>query len=136
MFGEGPDQGSQKQSLVKIRIADLDIYNPRTPFDFRVSISLEYDWNGPPEHLAGMVEGGRDRQKDRMSYKHLGYQIDLTQVRHPGSVDKEHELEIEVSTPMLQAEMEKVRTGQPNQYEELIRGLLDNLRLLSRTVTS
>lgn len=136
ILGEGPDQGTQKQPIIKTRIADLEIYNPESPFDFRISISLEYNWNGPPEHLAQLIEGGNDRQKDRMSYKHLGYQIDLTQVRFPGTNDPEHELEIEVSTPMLQAEMQKVKDHQPNQYEELIKGLLDNLRLLNRTAAA
>lgn len=132
-LGEGPHQGTLKQAIIKTRIADLEIHNPGTPFDFRISISLEYNWNGRPEHLAHLIEGGNDRQKDRISYKHLAYQIDLTQVRHPGTNEKEHELEIEVSTPMLQAEMQKVKDSQPNQYEALIRGLLDNLRLLNRT---
>lgn len=69
--------------IIKARIADIEVYSPKTPFDWRVSVSVEMDYQGDSKQLVEPVrrDGKRaDRNKDRMSYKHQGYQIDLTQV--------------------------------------------------------
>lgn len=70
--------------IVKCRVADLDVCSPRTTVDWRVSVNLEMEYTGDVKNLH-MIEpgttGGRgDRNKDRMSYRHLAYQVDLTQV--------------------------------------------------------
>jgi mRNA capping enzyme, beta chain len=79
-----------KRRIIKSRIADFDVHCPSLAFDFRISISIESPWDGPEEVLvkvndAGAVGsgGGGDREKDRVSYRHLAYQIDLTQVSYP-----------------------------------------------------
>ena len=75
--------GKVLAKIVKVRIADLDIYSPRTAFDWRVSINLEMNFDGDMNDLVEpQARSGRraERNKDRMSYKHLAYQIDLTQV--------------------------------------------------------
>lgn len=75
--------GKVLAKIVKVRIADLDIYSPRTAFDWRVSINLEMNFDGDMSDLVEpQARNGRraERNKDRMSYKHLAYQIDLTQV--------------------------------------------------------
>ena len=73
--------------IIKIRLADFDIYNPRCLFDYRISVNLESPWSGPEaDHLlmVNEAEGRRgERQKDRMSYRHFACQIDLTQVSYP-----------------------------------------------------
>lgn len=75
--------GEVLAKIVKVRLADIDIYSPRTPFDWRVSVNVEMDFKGDMREL---IEPDKrpgksgDRNKDRMSYKHLAYQIDLTQV--------------------------------------------------------
>lgn len=72
--------------IIKSRLVDFDIFSPRTQFDFRISINVESPWNGSEDWLENVDEaGGRrgDRQKDRVSYRHLAYQIDLTQVTYP-----------------------------------------------------
>lgn len=75
--------------IVKCRIADLDVYSPRTNVDWRVSVNLEMNYDGDVRHLTPSDGGGArgrpgsDRNKDRMSYRHLAYQIDLTQVAIP-----------------------------------------------------
>jgi len=76
--------GQELANIVKARVADIDVYSPRTPFDWRVSVNVEMDFRGD---LRDLVEPDRregknkaDRNKDRMSYKHLAYQVDLTQV--------------------------------------------------------
>jgi len=74
--------GKELAKIVKARVADLDIYSPRTAFDWRVSVNLEMNYDGDMRDLVETTDGGKraDRNKDRMSYRHLAYQIDLTQV--------------------------------------------------------
>lgn len=74
--------GRELAKIIKMRVADIEIYSPRTLFDWRVSVSLEMNYDGDMRDLEETTEGGKkaDRNKDRMSYKHLAYQIDLTQV--------------------------------------------------------
>jgi hypothetical protein len=69
--------------IIKCRVADIDVYSPRTTVDWRVSVNLEMEYEGDHTTLpmADASRGGRgERNKDRMSYRHLAYQIDLTQV--------------------------------------------------------
>ena len=75
--------GKELAKIIKVRIADLDIYSPKTPFDWRISVNLEMAFEGDMRDLVETQEGSKrqpDRNKDRMTYKHLAYQIDLTQV--------------------------------------------------------
>ena len=67
-----------------------------------------------------------------MSYRHQAYQIDLTQVSYPGVGRKEHELEVEISTEQIRLEIAKLRNREPSGYEDLVRGFLDNVRILAR----
>ena len=46
--------------------------------------------------------------------------------------DKEHELEIEVSSQEVRKQGQLVLNAQPNGYEDLIKGFVDNVRLLAR----
>jgi hypothetical protein len=125
-----------KAQIIKSRIADLEIYNPGSDFDYRISISIESPWQGESQWLTEMTEGGRDRKKDRMSYRHLAYQIDLTQVSYPHMPDKlEHELEVEISTEQIRIQLENLLAGKPSRYEELVRGFIDNVRILCRQGT-
>lgn len=127
--------GQAKKTIIKTRIADLEIYNPQYEFDYRISISLETDWDGKTEWLIPLPES-RGRNKDRMSYRHMMYQVDLTQVTHDDDGRKEHELEIEISVEKIRQELAKLRHGEATQYEEMIRGLIDNVRLLSRRASA
>lgn len=71
--------------IIKARVADLDLHMPRCPFDCRISVNLEMDWDGTVEELereATVQETSPDRKKDRLSYTQSHYQIDLTQVTH------------------------------------------------------
>lgn len=75
--------GEVLAKIVKCRIADLDVYSPRTCVDWRISVNLEMSYEGDVNHLTVVDPGrgrGGERNKDRMSYRHLAYQIDLTQV--------------------------------------------------------
>lgn len=77
--------GETLAKIVKCRVADLDILSPRTCVDYRISVNLEMSYEGDVSQLpvVDSATGGgkaRDRNKDRMSYRHLAYQVDLTQV--------------------------------------------------------
>ncbi|KAJ5579851.1 uncharacterized protein N7459_005836 [Penicillium hispanicum] len=127
--------------IVKCRVADIDVCSPRTTVDWRVSVNLEMEYPGNVQNLPviDMTRGGRgERNKDRMSYRHLAYQIDLTQVARaepPTKNDFEHELEIEVSAAEIRRQGHLAMSGDPNnQYEELVKGFVDNIRVLARAV--
>ena len=75
--------GKELAKIIKVRVADLDVYSPRTSFDWRVSVNLEMRYNGDSRDLKEVMEGGKktpERNKDRVTYRHLAYQVDLTQV--------------------------------------------------------
>jgi hypothetical protein len=81
------DQKTNKviAKIVKARIADLSLHFPDQPLDCRISVNLEMDWDGSVEELEKMAAAASrppipPRMKDRLSYKHGCYQIDLTQV--------------------------------------------------------
>ncbi|KAI2084469.1 hypothetical protein LOZ36_004802 [Ophidiomyces ophidiicola] len=142
--------------IIKCRIADMDVHSPRTNLDWRISVNLEMNFDGDASELipiAGMGDapvpaaGGKrtgSRNKDRMSYRHLAYQIDLTQVATAElataspplpTTDFEHELEIEISSAEIRRQGDLALAGDPsNQYEELIKGFVDNVRVLARAV--
>ncbi len=83
--------GKVLAKIIKARVADIDIYSPRTLFDWRISVNVEMDYKGEMTDLVEpQTRDGKqaDRNKDRMSYKHLGYQIDLTQVT-PAEVNED-----------------------------------------------
>ncbi|KAI4277145.1 MAG: hypothetical protein L6R35_006164 [Caloplaca aegaea] len=132
--------GQVTAKIIKVRISDIEIYSPQTPFDWRVSISLEVNYDGDllnelRETSEGRRGPGPDRNKDRVSYKHAHYQIDLTQVKSAeGSsvMEKEHELEVEISSAAVREQGQLVLQRQPNKYEELIKGFVDNVRTLVR----
>ncbi|KIX07542.1 uncharacterized protein Z518_02195 [Rhinocladiella mackenziei CBS 650.93] len=127
--------GQVKAQIIKSRMADLEVYNPGSDFDFRISISIESPWDGEPHWLTEMTDGGRDRKKDRMSYRHMAYQIDLTQVSYPHALEKEHELEVEISTEQIRIELANLQAQRPSRYEDLVKGFLDNVRILCRKGT-
>jgi hypothetical protein len=143
--------------IIKARIVDLDIYNPQSNLDCRISINFEMKYDGDIEDIitSGVGERIPDRNKDRLSYTQSHYQIDLTQVTQTTSVnvslqstnsckailtgiqgvnrtEKEHELEIEVSTAAIRDQGQKAAAGEGEGYLALVGGFLDNYRVLSR----
>jgi hypothetical protein len=122
-------------SIIKVRIADLEIYNPTQDFDYRISISVESPWNGNNMDLIPLKEHDSERTKDRVSYRHMGYQIDLTQVSYPDGTKQQHELEVEISAEQLRLELANLSQQKPNRYEGLVKGFLDDVRILCRQGT-
>ncbi|PFH62661.1 hypothetical protein XA68_12532 [Ophiocordyceps unilateralis] len=131
--------GEVLNRIIKARVADLDLHMPSCPMDCRLSINLEMAWDGPAEELEQQGAGQADRNKDRLSYTQGHYQVDLTQVTQtatgPGNLqrtDKEHELEIELAAGIVIDQGTKAMEGAPQRYQELIEGLVDNVRVLAR----
>lgn len=88
--------GDVLAKIVKARVGDIDLHLPMCPLDCRVSVNLEMDWDGSVEELERAAaeradkERPPDRNKDRLSYNHSHYQIDLTQVTQVGKVSFIH----------------------------------------------
>ncbi|KAF8847036.1 mRNA triphosphatase CET1 [Acephala macrosclerotiorum] len=132
--------GQVLAKIIKCRITDLDIFNPKSPLDCRISINFEMRFDMELEEILAASTGDRqpDRNKDRLSYTQSHYQIDLTQVTqttntHTGpQTVKEHELEIEVSTAAIRDQGQRAALNQANEYLALVEGLVDNVRVLAR----
>jgi len=145
--------------IIKARIADLSIHNPQSELDCRISVNFEMRFDGDVEDIIAAAVGERhpDRHKDRLSYTQGPYQIDLTQVTQnvavhvridsrvmPTSltmfrqgnsrIEKEHELEIEVSTESVREQGQRAASGQPNEYPLLVEGFLNNVLVLAKEI--
>lgn len=46
--------------------------------------------------------------------------------------EKEHELEIEISPDVLVEQGQRAMNNSPHRYEELVKGFLNNVRILAR----
>ncbi|KAJ1678978.1 mRNA-capping enzyme subunit beta, partial [Spiromyces aspiralis] len=143
-------------SITKEKIADLNIYSPRTPFDFRISVNEEKPGKPCtflhqlaftiPEETSPLLE----RQKDRISYKHDIFSFDLTQVTVPAEKPRVnpyatgppqpppepklvHELEIEImNSSAVFEERTRYVSGQPNQLFEVAQVFLNNIKVLAK----
>ena len=77
--------GQPIAQIIKARIVDLDIYSPMTLFDWRISVNVEMNVGGELNRFidtGNRSQDSSDRKKDRLSYKHQEYSIDLTQVTY------------------------------------------------------
>lgn len=55
--------------------------------------------------------------------------------QQPGKNEFDHELEVEVSAEEIRRQGQLAMSGDPkNQYEDLVKGFVDNIRLLARAV--
>lgn len=132
--------GQILRAIIKHRVANIEISSPQTEWDYRISVNLEIDYPGPVDELSPAVEPGRsveamERKKDRVSYSWLegAYQVDLTQVTQATS--KNHELELELDSEVLVNAANRIKMGQESEYENLVIGMMNNLRVLSREIT-
>lgn len=120
--------------IVKNKLEHIDISSPLNNLDFRVSINEEIPRSKPtgtPQH---------ERNKDRLSYKHDLWQIDLTQVKTQNSDSRNshkepevsHEVEIEIANlDVIREEYKNMRQNKPSQYYHFIQVFLNNIRLLA-----
>ncbi|KAK6829767.1 CYTH-like domain-containing protein [Apiospora arundinis] len=132
--------GDVLAKIVKARVGDLNIYLPDWPVDCRISVNLEWDWDGPPEEITSNQMPHReklpDREKDRLSYKHGFFQVDLTQVKRQlagRGPEKEHELEVELDAGVLLDHGRLLLDrDQENKYQDIVEMLVNNVRALAR----
>jgi hypothetical protein len=124
--------------IVKVHVANLHIFSPNDPYDCRITINLEANLDKPDLDPQALVEPPKDaskvsvdRQKDRLSYKHLAYSIDLTKVLIKG-LGPQYELELEVDAGALRAQMDLVAQNKQNAYSAIVEGFLDNATYLMR----
>ncbi|KAI8868686.1 mRNA triphosphatase CET1 [Ramicandelaber brevisporus] len=75
------------RSIIKDRVADLNIYSPRNQLDMRLSVNTEMPAEDP-SIADPTVACLSERHKDRISYKHEMWQIDLTMV---DSIDQQQQ---------------------------------------------
>ncbi|KAI9597462.1 CYTH-like domain-containing protein [Syncephalis fuscata] len=112
--------------LRKNRLANLHIYSPNSPFDFRLSVNEEVPVSTMPSGDWIM-----ERKKNRVSYKHQHCQVDLTQVV-TGQDTTTHELELELwDIAALQREHQRMNRHENNVFSDLVRVFLDNARTLA-----
>lgn len=141
------ESGEVLAVITKTKVADLNIFSPRTKLDIRITINEERTMEQPNvEQNKPILE----RQKDRLSYKQDLWSFDLTQVVSPehetGPVNPyatgppkttpavtTHELEVEVAKPEVWlAERAKVAVNKPNNFHEITHTFLGNLRALAK----
>nr|GAT50585.1 predicted protein [Mycena chlorophos] len=123
------------ECLRKIRLGDLNIYSPKRAVDWRVSVNIEV----PVSHPIGSPT--HSRKKDRLSYTHEEFSIDLTQVTsqtQSGAPELLHELELEFARPdmLVAAAARRGDLSLPelerSVFDELIRAFVNNARILVR----
>lgn len=125
--------------IAKVHIANLHIYSPQNPYDCRITINLEVNLDRPglePEMLVNQTNNNFNdqsppRRKDRLSYKHLAYSIDLTKVLVNGQ-HASYELELEVDATLLRRQLHLAESNQSNAYTAVVEGFLDNAAWLMR----
>ncbi|SPO41014.1 related to CTL1 - RNA 5`-triphosphatase with manganese- or cobalt-dependent NTPase activities [Pseudozyma flocculosa] len=124
----------------KSRVADLNVYCPGRAFDYRISVNTETPAQEPTSESTSI------REKNRLSYSHQNFVVDLTQVTMPEKPQEPiHELEIEFKdVPALLAAAQSRGGGAKGSadgasssqdwtaYDDQILIFLNNLRLLIR----
>ncbi|CEQ41028.1 SPOSA6832_02717, partial [Sporobolomyces salmonicolor] len=111
---------SKVQAVEKVRVANM---NPEALLRLEVPVP-----EAPPTH---------SRLKDRISYSHQLFQVDLTQVTSSGKPQHPtHELEIEFKdAKALLEEAAKEQRGEQSAYVDGVQGLLNNVRMLIRNAS-
>ncbi|PPQ83794.1 hypothetical protein CVT26_004525, partial [Gymnopilus dilepis] len=128
--------GQLVECVRKVRLGDLNVYCPKREADWRVSVNLEI----PMPHPVGSAS--HKRVKDRLSYSHEEFKIDLTQVTATNSPNAPpqilHELELEIARPefLLATALKRNDASAPEHeraaFDELIRAFVNNARILVR----
>ncbi|CAG8454455.1 9244_t:CDS:2 [Paraglomus occultum] len=120
----------------KSRLANLNIFSPRTRLDYRITVNIET----PRELPTGRHH--YERIKDRMSYTHQIFKFDLTQVTIPetknasgrdprSNKELTHELEIEFIDPrVLLIERQNFEKKRPDRFIEIVEIFLNNIQQL------
>lgn len=124
--------------IVKLPLSQLQIHSPMDNYDVRISMNLEVNLDQPELETLDITDNPTqdrpaqpERKKDRVSYKHLACQTDLTRVDTPGLGPK-YELELELDANVLRHQKMLLGSGQENGFQAVVEGFMDNLTLLMR----
>lgn len=130
--------GAVTARIVKLPLSQLQIHSPHDSYDVRISMNLEVNLDQPDLDTYDITDNPTldkpaqpERKKDRVSYKHLAYQTDLTRVDTPGLGPK-YELELELDANKLREQKQLLATRQDNGFQAMVEGFMDNLTLLMR----
>ncbi|KAF8315577.1 mRNA capping enzyme [Clavulina sp. PMI_390] len=123
--------GAVQECVIKERLGNIDIFCPRHNVDWRISVNVEIPVD-PPETAVEYT-----RRKDRLTYTHQAFRIDLTQV-NGGEQDPSklgHELEVEFRDAVELTRLATIKETQPESgwvYDEIIHVFVNNVRILVR----
>jgi hypothetical protein len=127
-----------KARIVKVQIGNLHILNPSDEYDLRITMNVECNLDRDGIDEQALIEQPsanspplQPRKKDRLSYKHLDYQVDLTRVDVPGLAPK-YELELEVDANALRQQLPALMNRQENAFMGIVEGFWENAQLLMR----
>lgn len=130
--------GAVTGRIVKLPLSQLQIHSPNDSYDVRISMNLEVNLDQPNIDTFDITDNPThdkpaqpERKKDRVSYKHLACQTDLTRVDTPGLGPK-YELELELDANVLRHQKQLLASGQDNGFQAVVEGFMDNLTLLMR----
>lgn len=124
------------ERIIKRRVDNLDVYSPGDLLDFRVTVSLEIPQSEAEYNMLKLSKNGQ-RVKNRLSFRHRAFQADLTLVTKEKNVAS-RELELEMNQELLLKYYHGLERGDKDasiEFEELVRFLIDNARLLLRKVS-
>lgn len=142
--------GVVNDCVIKERLGDLNVYCPRRKVDWRVSVNIETP--GPLSNTLTfcgsslsdcLIAVGRPntaaqhtRRKDRLTYTHQAFRIDLTQVhasQDPSKLQHELEVEFQDSEELMRLASLKEKNAEGGwAFDELIRVFVNNVRILVR----
>lgn len=124
------------ERIVKRRVDNLVVYSPGDLLDFRISISLEIPVTGADIDLT-QLPVKTERVKNRLSYAHRAFQVDLTSVV-TDKINNTQELEVEINKPLMLEYFDALSRGDKDaslRFEELVRFTVDNTRLILRKIS-
>lgn len=125
--------GKVKEMISKFTVAHLEAFCPQDVLDYRVTVNFECAYRGPLDalrELGGPDANAHAREKDRLSYSHQCFSVDLTQVLVGD--EKSHELEIELDADVLRDQGLKMIAGESHRYEQLVGSFLNYVRVVNR----
>ncbi|KAF2171937.1 hypothetical protein M409DRAFT_63472 [Zasmidium cellare ATCC 36951] len=131
--------GEVRARIIKVKLGeDLHIFGAGDPYDVRISMNLEINMDRPgfdptllTEEPTETKRAPPNRRKDRLSYKHLAYQVDLTRVDIEGMAHK-YELELEVDANVLRDQIARLEQRQPHAYTDVVDGFVSNMLMLMK----
>ena len=115
--------GDIVETIRKEHIDNLHILSPMTPFDVRITVNIEHPADPPSTNVK------TTRKKDRLTYSHAHYQVDLTQVKGDKTT---HELELELTSPELSKQAMYESQGLDNSFDDIVGAFTAGIVALTR----